>query len=252
MRNFICILWSWGGSRLRKLRRRRRRRDDVGLTGESSFAAWADSRVFCACRWDCVCYWPRPHLMLYYAPHGKSSTFLLCCSMWVNLVQWCCSELSIRQWCPDEFFHRVIAMYSCFSIGIAIFSKQCPPGTAFKWEEYEVRIWEWLGLRYCRRPIWNCVGNWLWDSTVVGIGFPTYSTHKAIESKNHAQQEEWLVYWAGSQTLIFSLCPNMSIAWLAVSIFLSREAVCLIVYKCCMHSVSASLSLLRFVGRWTR
>jgi receptor expression-enhancing protein 5/6 len=30
----------------------------------------------------------------------------------------------------------------------------------------------------------------------VGIGFPTYSTHKAIESKNHAQQEEWLVYWA--------------------------------------------------------
>jgi succinate dehydrogenase/fumarate reductase cytochrome b subunit len=34
-------------------------------------------------------------------------------------------------------------------------------------------------------------------STVVGIGFPVYSTHKAIESQNHVEQEEWLVYWAG-------------------------------------------------------
>lgn len=148
-------------------------------------------------------------------------------------------------------FSGVIAMYSCFLIVIAIFSEQCPPGTAFNWEEYEVRNWDWMGLRYCRRLIWNCVGMWLWDSTVVGIGFPTYSTHKAIESKNHAQQEEWLVYWAGSQTLIFSLCTNMSIARLGVSFFLSREVVCLVIYKCCIHSVSASLLSLRFMGRWT-
>jgi receptor expression-enhancing protein 5/6 len=32
--------------------------------------------------------------------------------------------------------------------------------------------------------------------TVVGIGFPVYSTHKAIETNNHTEQEEWLVYWA--------------------------------------------------------
>lgn len=35
-------------------------------------------------------------------------------------------------------------------------------------------------------------------STVVGIGFPIYSTHKAIENRNHSEQEEWLVYWAGT------------------------------------------------------
>ncbi|CAM6077009.1 unnamed protein product [Sphagnum tenellum] len=32
--------------------------------------------------------------------------------------------------------------------------------------------------------------------TVVGIGFPVYSTHKAIERKSPAEQEQWLVYWA--------------------------------------------------------
>ncbi|CAK9215917.1 unnamed protein product [Sphagnum troendelagicum] len=32
--------------------------------------------------------------------------------------------------------------------------------------------------------------------TVVGIGFPVYSTHKAIVRKNPAEQEQWLVYWA--------------------------------------------------------
>jgi receptor expression-enhancing protein 5/6 len=32
--------------------------------------------------------------------------------------------------------------------------------------------------------------------TVVGIGFPVYSTHKAIERKSPAEQERWLVYWA--------------------------------------------------------
>lgn len=173
---------------------------------------------------------------------------LLSCSMWVNLVQWFCSEISIR-WLVLSM--GVIAMYSCFLIVIAIYFKQCPPGTTVNWEEYVVRNWDWIGLRYRRRLIWNCVGMWLWDSTVVGIGFPTYSTHKAIESKNHVQQEEWLVYWAGSQTLIFSLCTNMSIGWLAVNFFLSREVVSLVIYKCCMRWASASSFLPRFMGRWT-
>ncbi|EFJ29474.1 hypothetical protein SELMODRAFT_451332 [Selaginella moellendorffii] len=32
-------------------------------------------------------------------------------------------------------------------------------------------------------------------SVGIGIGFPVYSTFKAIERKNQAEQEEWLVYW---------------------------------------------------------
>eukprot|EP00246_Nothoceros_aenigmaticus_P003675 TRINITY_DN14853_c0_g1_i1.p1 TRINITY_DN14853_c0_g1~~TRINITY_DN14853_c0_g1_i1.p1 ORF type:complete len:223 (+),score=38.96 TRINITY_DN14853_c0_g1_i1:32-700(+) len=32
--------------------------------------------------------------------------------------------------------------------------------------------------------------------TVVGIGFPVYSTFKAIEGKERKEQEKWLVYWA--------------------------------------------------------
>jgi receptor expression-enhancing protein 5/6 len=39
--------------------------------------------------------------------------------------------------------------------------------------------------------------------TVVGIGFPVYSTHKAIERKSPAEQEQWLVYWAGQFSIIF-------------------------------------------------
>lgn len=39
-------------------------------------------------------------------------------------------------------------------------------------------------------------------STVVGIGFPVYSTHKAIERKSPAEQEQWLVYWAGQFSII--------------------------------------------------
>jgi hypothetical protein len=39
-------------------------------------------------------------------------------------------------------------------------------------------------------------------STVVGIGFPVYSTHKAIERKSPAEQERWLVYWAGQFSII--------------------------------------------------
>jgi hypothetical protein len=32
--------------------------------------------------------------------------------------------------------------------------------------------------------------------TLFGIGFPIYSTHKAIAYKNLAEQEQWLFYWA--------------------------------------------------------
>ncbi|KAJ7294368.1 hypothetical protein O6H91_03G133000 [Diphasiastrum complanatum] len=32
--------------------------------------------------------------------------------------------------------------------------------------------------------------------TAIGIGFPVYATFKALEKKDQAEQEEWLVYWA--------------------------------------------------------
>ncbi|KAJ7569799.1 hypothetical protein O6H91_01G094700 [Diphasiastrum complanatum] len=31
--------------------------------------------------------------------------------------------------------------------------------------------------------------------TAVGVGFPVYATFKSIEQKDHADQEQWLVYW---------------------------------------------------------
>jgi hypothetical protein len=32
--------------------------------------------------------------------------------------------------------------------------------------------------------------------TIVGVGFPIYATHQAIEKKDPVEQEMWLVYWA--------------------------------------------------------
>ncbi|CAM6100724.1 unnamed protein product [Calypogeia fissa] len=32
--------------------------------------------------------------------------------------------------------------------------------------------------------------------TIVGVGFPIYATHQAIERKDPVEQELWLVYWA--------------------------------------------------------
>jgi hypothetical protein len=58
----------------------------------------------------------------------------------------------------------------------------------------------WKFIDLCIIELWCSVENIC--STVVGIGFPVYSTHKAIVRKNPAEQEQWLVYWAG-QCLIF-------------------------------------------------
>ena len=37
-------------------------------------------------------------------------------------------------------------------------------------------------------------------STIVGVGLPVYSSFKAIETKNEAGKEEWLIYWSGEDS----------------------------------------------------
>jgi len=46
---------------------------------------------------------------------------------------------------------------------------------------------------------------------MVGIGFPVYSTHKAIKRKSPAEKEHWLVCWAGQFSIFLSILAEIKI-----------------------------------------
>ncbi|BBN12707.1 receptor expression-enhancing protein 5/6 [Marchantia polymorpha subsp. ruderalis] len=49
---------------------------------------------------------------------------------------------------------------------------------------------------------------------IVGVGFPIYSTHKAIERKDRNEQEMWLVYWAAYGCFsAVEMCTDKLLSW---------------------------------------
>lgn len=52
-----------------------------------------------------------------------------------------------------------------------------------------------VGLRLLLSPISSTVISRT-ACVAVGIGFPVYSTFKALEQNNQREQEQWLIYWA--------------------------------------------------------
>lgn len=52
-------------------------------------------------------------------------------------------------------------------------------------------------------------------SCSVGLGLPVYLTFKAIEKKDHNEQQRWLTYWAGCNfhSISFSLLSYFSSNW---------------------------------------
>jgi hypothetical protein len=61
------------------------------------------------------------------------------------------------------------------------------------------------------------------NSTLFGIGFPIYSTHKAIAYKNLAEQEQWLFYWAGAASSVTLLTPNMCFCFVYCQIVMAKK-----------------------------
>lgn len=52
-----------------------------------------------------------------------------------------------------------------------------------------------VGIRLLFSPLGSKVFA-RWACVIGGIGFPVYSSFKAIESKDKTEQEQWLCYWA--------------------------------------------------------
>ncbi|KAL3701720.1 hypothetical protein R1sor_019742 [Riccia sorocarpa] len=49
---------------------------------------------------------------------------------------------------------------------------------------------------------------------IVGVGFPVYSTHKAIERKDRNEQDMWLVYWAAYGCFsAVEMCTDKLLSW---------------------------------------
>jgi hypothetical protein len=61
------------------------------------------------------------------------------------------------------------------------------------------------------------------NSTLFGIGFPIYSTHKAIAYKNLAEQEQWLFYWAGAACSVTLLTSSMSCCFVYCQIVMAKN-----------------------------
>lgn len=50
--------------------------------------------------------------------------------------------------------------------------------------------------------------------TIVGVGFPVYATHQAIERKDPVEQEMWLVYWAAYGCFsVTEIASDKLLAW---------------------------------------
>ncbi|MCO5605220.1 hypothetical protein L7F22_059400 [Adiantum nelumboides] len=70
-----------------------------------------------------------------------------------------------------------------------------------------------LGIRLLFSPLGSRIVA-RWACVVGGIGFPVYSSFKAIESKDKAEQEQWLCYWTayGSFTSVETFSDKL-LSW---------------------------------------